>query len=317
MPPRKTSTSPATTINSTQPNNGPPKTNLTEHQRGLINEYAKAMLQIVAKYSDGIPFIELKDKLKETKLTDDAVIMECLNQLSGRGRVRHSKQGKTIIIHYVTKEQANKYKGLTDEQIAVFEVIESAGGRGIWKKNIARKIKKNEKDLEKILKQLETKQVIKKVNDISQKKGSQIVYIAANVEPSREITGGIWYIEGKFNSKLIDDLRTATCTYLEKKPRRTHEILEHIKTLGIIEHVDLKVEDMQQIVDTLVYDGFAQKVIEIGGSDKPLFQVATLQKLENAFVDIPCSTCPVFDQCTDNGDINPKSCIYLKEWMDF
>ncbi|EFC50418.1 predicted protein [Naegleria gruberi] len=245
--------------------------------------------------------------------------MESINQLNIKGRIRHFKVGKNIIFQHVSKEDSVKYKGLTDEQIGIYQMIELSGNKGIWKKSISKKAKKNEKDLEKILKALESKQLIRKISDITQKKGTQIVYIASHIEPSKEITGGIWYIDGKFNSELVDKLRTETITYLEKKPKRTHEVLEHIKSLAIIDHVDLGSDDMQQVIDTLVFDGFLEKIIDNNNvGNQSLYRVALSSvSTENAFVDIPCSTCPVFDQCTENGDITPKTCPYLKKWMDF
>ncbi|KAI9292460.1 RNA polymerase Rpc34 [Neoconidiobolus thromboides FSU 785] len=37
----------------------------------------------------------------------------------------------------------------------------------------------------------------------------------------------------------------------------------------------------------------------------------------NALTDIPCGTCPVYNQCHPNGQINPNTCEYLKDWLDF
>jgi len=294
----------------------PPKKlgTLTDEQRKMSLNYMKQILVELTQHPEGITDSSLREKFQ-----DQLVFMESINQLHQKGRIRHFKVGKNIVFHHVSKEDSVKYKGLSDEQIGIYQMIESSGNKGIWKKTIAKRAKKNEKDLEKILKTLESKQLIRKISDITQKKGTQIVYIAAHIEPSREITGGIWYIDGKFNSELIDKLRTETINYLEKKPKRTHEVLEHIKSMAIIEHVDLGVEDMQQIIDTLVFDGFLEKIIDNGSADtKSLYRVALASvSTENAFVDIPCSTCPVFEQCTENGDINPKSCPYLKEWMDF
>ncbi|KAG2392664.1 hypothetical protein C9374_011389 [Naegleria lovaniensis] len=300
----------STLIDSAQPVRKP----MTDEQRKLLPNYMKQILEELKQCEEGLTDVILKEKFP-----DQLVFMESINELHKKGRIRHFKYGKNMIFHYVSKEESVKFKGLTDEQIGIYQIVESAGNKGIWKKTIAKKAKKNEKDLEKILKTLESKQLIRKISDITQKKGTQIVYIAAHIEPSREITGGIWYVDGKFHSELIDKLRTETINYLEKKPKRVHEVLEHIKSMAIIDHVDLGVEDMQQIIDTLVYDGFIEKVIDVSHTgDKPLYRVALSSvSTENAFVDIPCSTCPVFDQCTENGDINPKGCPYLKEWMDF
>jgi DNA-directed RNA polymerase III subunit RPC6 len=85
--------------------------------------------------------------------------------------------------------------------------------------------------------------------------------------------------------------------------------------------VDLTKEDIQSVVDTLEYDG----VIElVSGSKQRKYKPTGYLTNENSFSEIPCSMvilffnskCPVFNSCSDNNDISPKSCVYLKEWLD-
>jgi len=38
---------------------------------------------------------------------------------------------------------------------------------------------------------------------------------------------------------------------------------------------------------------------------------------EPAYNQIPCSICPVFAECSDEGDITPAKCPYLTNWLNF
>lgn len=81
-----------------------------------------------------------------------------------------------------------------------------------------------------------------------------------------------------------------------------------------ITNIELREDDMQNVLNTLIYDGLIEPVTS--GKDIK-YKPVLIDISENPFTEIPCSTCPVFDNCFDEGDINPKSCPYLKQWMEF
>jgi DNA-directed RNA polymerase III subunit RPC6 len=90
--------------------------------------------------------------------------------------------------------------------------------------------------------------------------------------------------------------------------------LDHVRSSGVTSGIDLQLEDMQNVINTLIYDGLIERVEtmdDVKYKPKNIDQESTY----NAYSDIPCSTCPVFSKCSEDSDINPKVCPYLQQWM--
>lgn len=105
--------------------------------------------------------------------------------------------------------------------------------------------------------------------------------------------------------------------------------------------MDLSTQDIQQIIDRLVYQGLVYKKtlryqnqsiehdIMSDGSEEQVIGIdeeygvlhvycasrdsrsAPLSGLTQA----PCGKCPVFDFCSDSGPVNPLNCEYCEEWL--
>lgn len=77
--------------------------------------------------------------------------------------------------------------------------------------------------------------------------------------------------------------------------------------------IELAKEDIEAILNTLIYDGKVERVYK---EDKKMF-IAAESYIETAgFTQVPCGVCPVADHCSERGAINPTSCIYLDAWVD-
>lgn len=141
----------------------------------------------------------------------------------------------------------------------------------------------------------------------------------ASLEPSAEITGGVWFKSGKdgaeFNYELVNSLREAAMNCLTKKKiASTEEMFHYAMTMGVNSESGIRKEDMQMIVDTLVYDNLIELFDEKLGKYR---KTPTPTPDMNPFSEIPCSYCPVFDECHDEGDITPETCVYYEKWLDF
>lgn len=78
--------------------------------------------------------------------------------------------------------------------------------------------------------------------------------------------------------------------------------------------VQLDVEDVITILNTLVYDGKAESSVYPDGSKvyraiEPLIPAPGL-------VQVPCGVCPLIYKCASTGLITPQDCNYMKEWLD-
>lgn len=94
--------------------------------------------------------------------------------------------------------------------------------------------------------------------------------------------------------------------------------------------VELSPEDIETIVNTLVYDGRVDALApgSSGGgasassssstTTEVTYQPAVLTiPATTPLTSIPCGTCPVFDQCAEGGLVSPQTCEYYNRWLAF
>ena len=236
-----------------------------------------------------------------------------------------------------------------DEKL-VYSVIKESGNKGIWIREISTKTNVKSTALNKTLKSLESKKLIKSVQSVNANKKK--VYMLIDLEPDRSVTGGAWYSGKEFESEFVEILNEQCYHYLcEKKEQAANsskfvndpvlkknaafssskEIRDYIKNLGISK-IDLNIDDIETILNTLVYDGKVERNVMStgallsgsgGGSNEQ--QVTLYRAVEpviatnkgSGFVRTPCGICPVIENCHEDSVINPRQCIYMREWLEF
>lgn len=96
-----------------------------------------------------------------------------------------------------------------------------------------------------------------------------------------------------------------------------------------ISKIELSLEDIETILNTLVYDGKVEKSIAARGgisASSSSSEQVTLYRAVNpilesekgsSLVRIPCGVCPIIDNCHVDGLVSPQNCAYIKEWLEF
>ena len=156
-----------------------------------------------------------------------------------------------------------------------------------------------------------------------------------DLEPDRSVTGGAWYTDGDFESEFVEILNQHSYRYLYEKLEKSRdlaatagplsarnmslatskEVAKYISDLGIIK-IELKQDDIESILDTLIYDGKVEKTTKIQEDKEIKFYRAVESLLPTTgLVRIPCGVCPVYKNCSSIGAVNPIDCQYLKEWL--
>jgi DNA-directed RNA polymerase III subunit RPC6 len=81
--------------------------------------------------------------------------------------------------------------------------------------------------------------------------------------------------------------------------------------------VQLKVEDIEAILDTLIYDGKVEKTLSVANDEETRFYRAVEGLLQTTgLMRVPCGGCPVIKDCSDKaGAVNPVKCKYITEWL--
>ena len=96
-------------------------------------------------------------------------IAEVVNILLESKRLNLFTQAGALIYKLVAEETAAKFEGLTQEQMLVYQICEKAGSKGVWTRDIKSQSSIPQHNLNKTLKDLETRSLIKYVRSVTSK----------------------------------------------------------------------------------------------------------------------------------------------------
>ncbi|XP_076235170.1 RNA polymerase III subunit F isoform X2 [Calliopsis andreniformis] len=254
---------------------------------------------------------------------------QIINKLLSQGQLDLFKQGGSLLYRLKDPSKAKIAKGADNEEKIVYSIIEEAGNKGIWIRDIRFKSNLMPTQLNKILKSLETKKFIKAVKSVAASKKK--VYMLYNLEPDTSVTGGAWYQDQDFEAEFVDVLNQQCYRFLEKKREQMNsckggpiaarnvtfasskEVWKFISDLGISK-VKLSVEDLEMILNTLVYDGKVERTVSGDGSN--LYRAIEPLLTSPGLIKSTCGVCPVRKNCCDVGDVTPTKCQYITEWLE-
>ena len=217
---------------------------------------------------------------------------------------------------------------LLDAERVLYDLIRSKEDMGIWTRDMKRETNLPDNVVTKSLKALQVKKLIKEVVNI-QSKGRKH-YMAVEFEPSKELTGGAWYVEGNLDTEYIKILKETCVRVLSKLKVATAEgISESINKTGLCA-TECSTQQIAEILRALVLDN---EIMEVRSSGSGAFSSipigAVCYRCTNkgglggggptigAMASIPCGVCPRITQCTPDGIISPKTCAYYTKWLDF
>ena len=144
---------------------------------------------------------------------------------------------------------------------------------GVWIKDLRAATGLQPTPLRRILNTLESRGIIKAINSIEKK--NRLVYMLANLEPNREITGGPWYSDQEFDEEFVKQLQDHIKGMVERQGSAdVHAIEGWLSESGICK-VQLTGEEIQSLVNAMVYDGDLEEVIDPTAASGSLFVSAT------------------------------------------
>jgi len=162
----------------------------------------------------------------------------------------------------VSDEMASKFSGLDVSARMVYQVIEKASDKGIWTKEIRLATNIQQQALNKIFKQLENRQLIKPVKSVTAK--AKKLYMLYGLQPSKELTGGVWYSDLEFDHEFISELRTFLLHCIRRMNSGQGVTLQQLVNKIIemkVSKVQLQLKEVEQLVRTLVYDYLVEEVV--------------------------------------------------------
>ncbi|KAH8481361.1 hypothetical protein H0E87_029010 [Populus deltoides] len=218
-------------------------------------------------------------------------------------------------------------QSLTEHERLLYDVIRSKQDIGIWTRDMKKEAKLPDNVVNKSLKALQVKKLIKEVVNI-QNKGRKH-FMATEFEPSKEISGGAWYLEGSLDTEFIESLKQLCKRQIERRAVATlEEVTDSINSYPAF-NVDVTKQQIEEILRTLILDNVIMEVksngmgefasIPFGEVCYKYISKAGLggEPKAGALASIPCGVCPRISQCTPDGIISPKTCVYYQKWLDF
>ncbi|KAL6714016.1 34-kDa subunit of RNA polymerase III (C) [Lecanora helva] len=133
-------------------------------------------------------------------------------QLAKEGLLKIMTKDGGICWRVIKKADAAKYKLLSQDEALVFSYIESAAREGIWSKLLRTKTNLHMTSMNRAIKSLENKNLIKSIKTI--KFPSRKTYILAKLQPSEDVTGGPFYTEGVLDEEFIHIMSHWTEKYI-------------------------------------------------------------------------------------------------------
>jgi len=270
---------------------------------------------IVQGNPDGVTQVDLQRYLPSISVE---IIAEKINELLKGGKIEIFKKAGGVI-HYkaVSAEQTARVKGLTQEEKLLYQLIEAEGNMGLWVRDMRFKSGLKPVQISKTLRTLQSRRLVKEVKSIAGR--NRRVYMLYDLEPSVKVKGNAFYTaDGLFDAEFVKILSAQLANYISKRGWTSLEELSTFVQVRNLSTVELRLEELQAIVNTLIYDGKVEEIKRQDGEkgeETYLYKPTRLALPRNGLTEPPCGRCPVFHLCHDDGEISPQKCPYMQAWL--
>ena len=314
------------------------------------------IMNLIQAYDHGLTEIELSRTMSSIS---GEVRVSAINALINEGKIQLCKQGSNLVYRVIDSRSTYNHSALQghpnmslDEKL-VFRVVESAGSKGIWNREIRNQTKLALNLMSKALKNLETKRLIKAVKSVTASKKK--LYMLYDLEPDKSVTGGAWYSGTEFESEYVQVLHEQCYQFVKRRLVLADDKRDFIEAKGLslvsssevkdyidelkISNVQLSLQDIEMVLDTIVFDGMIEKIaIEKQPATKTVpvkteknltsdeedqdsksynYYYRALARLvgSTGVMRVPCGQCPHVHECRPGAVINPEKCLYLERWF--
>ncbi|TFY58453.1 hypothetical protein EVJ58_g6403 [Rhodofomes roseus] len=186
----------------------------------------------------------------------------------------------TLSYRAVSQDEIELKKGLSQEETMVLDRIRAAATEGIWTKYIKVKTQLHQTIVDKCLRSLTQKRLIKTVNDV--RYATRKIYMSAELEPSPEMTGGPWFTDRELDTEFIKLLSDVCLKIIRDKslPKPARDRAEQVRLLyppsyssypnaeqilallkrSRVTETELTVQQVEMLLNVLILDGKVAKI---------------------------------------------------------
>lgn len=243
--------------------------------------------------------------------------IEILNDLLESDLITiEQKPNKELVYFYNDPKEKEHLNSLTEDEVLIYNTIEMVQHKGIGNLELKSKVGMNPQQIRKIISKLEKKGYVKSFKPINSK--IKKMWIIASINPTEEMTGGIWYTDSSFDKILMDSLIEKVSTMVASKGKSTKEdILIGMKGFNTSKG-QLKDQHIESILKVMSLDGDLIEMPNPLQAENPIFEVSGKHDKYFSYstpsISI-CVGCPVKKDCKVGGVISPENCIYFENFF--
>lgn len=226
---------------------------------------------------------EITARQAESIVPDATARQNALNFLLAVGLLKGmTGSSGQLSFRAVSKEEIVATKGLNGEENLVLSHIKSSGNEGIWTKHLKAKTSLHQTVIDRCLKTLTQKRLIKRVQSVQHI--TRKIYMLEGIEPSISLTGGPWYTDNELDTEFIQHL-TEACYKLIRDisfPKRREgaetvlypisnspqypsaDNIRHSLKKARLTETELSVEHVEMLLNVLILDGKIEKLPSFG-----------------------------------------------------
>ncbi|KAK8936338.1 hypothetical protein KSP39_PZI013561 [Platanthera zijinensis] len=211
---------------------------------------------------------------------------------------------------------------LPENEKKLYDLIWSKESLGIWTADMKRETGLTNTAVTKALKSLQAKNFIKDVVNIHNK--GKKFYMAVEFEPSKEISGGSWYANGSLDLEFIRVLREQCRKHVASlKSATIEDVCQSIKDSGIFK-MECTMQQIKEIMGAMVLDKEIQELTSSGDGEFSHIPAgrkcyrrsrAGAGSTQGYLTSVPCGVCLRIDDCSPDGIISPRTCVYYNKWL--
>ena len=155
---------------------------------------------------------------KEMAGFEPKVRASAVNNLLSEDKIELLKKGNQLMYREKRVQIGVDDGGcIDDEEKMVYSIVADAGSLGIWIRDIRKKSNIAINSLNKVLKNMESRKIIKIVENVKQSKRK--MYMLFDLVPDESVTGGILYANHQFDDEFVQILYQQIQSFLEQKVR--------------------------------------------------------------------------------------------------
>ncbi|KAH8925012.1 hypothetical protein BT69DRAFT_1318507 [Atractiella rhizophila] len=205
----------------------------------------------------------------------DQALRDALNSLMKKNLFNvFQDKNKVLSYRVVEAAEAKSLAAMEGDEKLVLDYVTEAGNQGIWTKTLKMKTNLHQTVINRVLKALEQKKLIKSVKAV--KYPTRKMYMREHLQPSIELTGGPWFSDNELDVEFVSILLKLISKFLSERtfpstPGTLYPVahnaylpsLEDITNMirsKNVTSVELQTEHVESLLDVLIADGEVEAV---------------------------------------------------------